>query len=160
MKYHRLLPEQFETLHKEFATFLAANGIDKSKWDVIKQEEDVLMNSYLDTFSDVVWEKILEQCDYLEFSDARHFFLFHCQKEQMQTFVIKVAQACPDLNTEAGGQWLDRHWQTDAVEILEGQKAYSKERAAVLYDFLRKGAVITKGVRYKAFKSYFSNSAK
>ena len=36
MEYKRLSKEQFEVLHQEFATFLAAYSIDKKEWDQLK----------------------------------------------------------------------------------------------------------------------------
>ena len=39
MEYKRLSTEQFEALHQEFATFLAANSIDKKEWDRLKEYE-------------------------------------------------------------------------------------------------------------------------
>jgi len=49
MEYKRLSTEQFEALHQEFATFLAANSIDKKEWDQLKnQDSSKAENSWMD----------------------------------------------------------------------------------------------------------------
>lgn len=37
MKYRQLTKEQFKSLHKEFARFLASQGIDKAEWEELKK---------------------------------------------------------------------------------------------------------------------------
>ena len=38
MKYRLLTKEQFESLHQEFAIFLASQSIDVKEWDEIKTQ--------------------------------------------------------------------------------------------------------------------------
>ena len=39
MKYRQLTKEQFESLHEEFARFLASQKIDANEWKTIKKEK-------------------------------------------------------------------------------------------------------------------------
>ena len=39
MKYRQLTKEQFESLHQEFAQFLATQSIDVIEWNQLKKEK-------------------------------------------------------------------------------------------------------------------------
>ena len=43
MKYRQLSKEQFESLHKEFAQFLATQKIDVKEWEIIKVKKPSLV---------------------------------------------------------------------------------------------------------------------
>ena len=74
MKYTRLSKEQFESLQKEFALFLASQSIDKIRWDQIKAKNYRLTEELLDLFSDLVWDQSLEKITYLENRSDHHYF--------------------------------------------------------------------------------------
>ena len=57
MKYTRLTKEQIESLHEEFAKFLATQSIDKKQWEALKSSNSVLVDEELDLFSDMIWNK-------------------------------------------------------------------------------------------------------
>jgi hypothetical protein len=81
MKYKRLTKEQFETLPTEFANFLATQSIDKAEWDKIKAEKPEVAEQELDVFSDLVWEGVLKNTNYLEhFSKNITSFYFIVKK--------------------------------------------------------------------------------
>ena len=69
MKYRQLTKEQFESLHEEFATFLATQSIDVKEWNQIKNEKPNVAEDEMNVFSDVVWDEVLTKTQYLE-----HFF--------------------------------------------------------------------------------------
>ena len=77
LKYHKLSEAQFNEMHREFTLFLASQNIDKRDWLIIKSKKPELVDKYLNSFSDLVWEKILSNCQYLEFSAVSQIFLFH-----------------------------------------------------------------------------------
>ena len=64
-------------MHKEFAVFLATQSITKKDWAIIKYGKPELLDNYLNSFSDLVWDKILSDCEYLEYSSSDQLFLFH-----------------------------------------------------------------------------------
>ena len=66
MKYDRLTREQFEELHKEFINFLAAQSITAAEWEEIKTTKPETAEEELDVFSDLVWEGVLNQAQFLE----------------------------------------------------------------------------------------------
>ncbi|OUU21303.1 MAG: hypothetical protein CBC08_03530 [Flavobacteriaceae bacterium TMED48] len=160
MKYHRLTHEQFEALHQEFAVFLAKQGLDKSKWKEVKQNQPKKVELLLDLFSDVVWDKIINKYEFLEFSTPDQLFLFEILEKTASVIILKVEKLKIDLKTSSGFQWVLDHIDSDQVTIYHGSRPYTSSRNDFVYDYLKKGAVQSEGKCFKALETYFSNSSK
>ena len=145
MKYKRLTKEQFEALHQEFATFLASQTIDKKEWDEIKLNKPEVAEQELDVFSDLIWEGVLTNAHYLEHFSKNHIFLFHCQKDFIQSMVIKSLVTDVDFLTTEGLQWLTENLFTETVEIHLGKKNYDAERNESIFDLIKQGAILSDG---------------
>ena len=89
-------------MHREFTLFLASQNIDKRDWLIIKSKKPELVDKYLNSFSDLVWEKILSNCQYLEFSTVSQIFLFHTKENSVDALIVKIDKKLADLNTAEG----------------------------------------------------------
>lgn len=148
MKYKRLTKEQFEALHQEFANFLASQSIDKKEWDEIKSNKPEVAEQELDVFSDLIWEGVLTNAQFLEHFSKNHIFLFHCQQDFIQSMVIKSLITHIDFLTKDGLQWLSENLFTDTVEIHMGKKNYETERNTAIFDLITQGAILSDGQLY------------
>jgi len=148
MKYKRLTKEQFESLHSEFANFLAAQSIDKNEWDEIKASKPEVAEQELDVFSDLIWEGVLTNAQFLEHFSKNHIFLFHCQEKLIKSMVLKSLHTEVDLMTKEGLQWLGDNLFTDAVEIHIGTKEYAENRNAAIFNLITEGAILSDGQLY------------
>lgn len=148
MKYKRLTKEQFESLQNEFINFLATQTIDKTEWDIIKLEKPELAEEELDVFSDLIWEGVLTNTNYLEHFSKNHIFLFHCQKKLIQSIVIKALDSDVDFMQKVGLQWLSDNLFTDTVEIHIGKKEYEDERNKAIFKIISEGAILSDGQLY------------
>ena len=148
MKYKRLTKEQFEALHQEFATFLASQTIDKKEWDEIKTNKPEVAEQELDVFSDLIWEGVLTNAQFLEHFSKNHIFLFHCQKEFIESMVIKSLVTDVDFLKTEGLQWLSENLFTETVEIHVGKKDYEKERNEAIFDLITQGTILSDGQLY------------
>ena len=148
MKYKRLTKEQFETLHQEFANFLASQSIDKKEWDEIKANKPEVAEQELDVFSDLIWEGVLTNSQFLEHFSKNHIFLFHCQEKLIQSIVLKALEPQVDFMEKEGLQWLSDNIFTDAVEIHLGKKEYQDERNKAIFDLIKEGAILSDGQLY------------
>ena len=148
MKYKRLTKEQFEALHKEFSNFLASQAIDRAEWDKIKEEKPQVAEQELDVFSDLIWEGVLTNANYLEHFSKNHIFLFHCQEKLIQSIVLKALDSDVDFMQKEGLQWLSDNIFTDAVEIHLGKKEYEAERNPAIFDLITEGAILSDGQLY------------
>ena len=160
MKFHRLSEAQFHEMHEEFSVFLSSNSIDKKKWVRIKSEAPEKVTFLLDKFSDLVWEKILNQCNYLEFSTPSQLFLFHTKKNSVDALVVKSVDIVQDLSTPTGFQWMLKNISSDYISLFNASKIYTPNRTDFIYSYLKKGAVLSDGQYFKHLKSYFPNSIK
>jgi hypothetical protein len=148
MKYKRLTKEQFESLHNEFINFLATQTIDKKEWDTIKIEKPEVAEQELDVFSDLIWEGVLSNTNYLEHFSKTHIFLFHCQEKLIQSIVLKATDTRVDFMQKDGLQWLSDNLFTDNVEIHIGKKKYEDERNNAIFKIITEGAILSDGQLY------------
>jgi hypothetical protein len=148
MKYKRLTKEQFEALHQEFANFLATQSIDKKEWDDIKTNKPQVAEQELDVFSDLIWEGVLTNAQFLEHFSKNHIFLFHCQEKYIDSMVIKALVPTVDFLKTEGLQWLSDNIFTETVEILTGKKEYDKVRNEAIFDLITQGAILNDGQLY------------
>ena len=150
MKYRQLIKEQFESLHKEFAQFLAAQKIDVDEWKKIKFEKPELTGEVLNLFSDMVWEDVLTKITYLEHFSQKSINLFKCEETYIQRIVITIDRDI-DLFTEEGYKWLLQNPKDTSVDYLKGEKKYASERNVELFDLIEKGSSISQEDLFEFF---------
>jgi hypothetical protein len=153
MKYKRLTKEQLEELHQEFATFLATQSIDKNEWDKIKVKTPEVAEQELDVFSDLIWENVLTNAQYLEHFSKNHIFLFHCQENHIDSMVIKSLVTDVDFLQKSGMEWLSDNLFTDTVEMLTGKKGYDGDRNTSIFNLIKEGAILSDGQLYLQINS-------
>ena len=153
MKYKRLTKEQLEELHQEFATFLATQSIDKKEWDEIKVKTPEVAEQELDVFSDLIWENVLTNAQYLEHFSKNHIFLFHCQENHIDSMVIKSLVTDVDFLQKSGMEWLSDNLFTDTVEMLTGKKGYDGDRNTSIFNLIKEGAILSDGQLYLQINS-------
>lgn len=151
MKYRQLTKEQFESLHNEFARFLASQSIDVKEWNQIKKEKPDVAEEEMNVFSDVVWDDVLTKTAYLEHFSPRFLNLFKCDKVNIHRIVIQITNEEINLLEQEGYEWLLKNTHSKEVEILEGSKTYNEERNLELFDLIQKGSSISKGELFEYF---------
>lgn len=152
MKYRQLTKEQFESLHQEFAQFLATQSIDVIEWNQLKKEKPNVAEEEMNIFSDVVWDDVLTKTNYIEHFSETTANLFKCDKDEIHRIAIKVNW---DINLleQNGFEWLMKNPMDNSVEIFKGSKKYNKERNSEIFDLIEKGSVISKGEIFDYFNS-------
>ena len=155
MKYRQLTKEQFESLHQEFAQFLATQSIDVKEWSQIKKEKPNVAEEEMNIFSDVVWDDVLTKTNYIEHFSETTANLFKCDKDEIHRIAIKVNW---DINLleQNGFEWLMKNPMDNSVEIFKGSKKYNKERNSEIFDLIEKGSVISKGEIFDYFNNLIS----
>lgn len=156
MKYARLSKEQFEELHVEFSNFLATQSITAEEWTSLKQEKPEVAEQELDVFSDLIWEGVLRNVQYLENVSEQQMHLFELKEKEMKLISVKVLNPEIDLRTKVGFDWFKRNFQSDFVEYLTASKSYTDDKNGDKFGLIQKGAVITKGQLYQWFDDIIS----
>lgn len=157
MKYRQLTKEQFESLHKEFARFLASQSIDVNEWGQIKKEKPHVAEEEMNVFSDVVWDDVLTKTNYVEHFSEKTANLFKCDDNEIHRIAIKVNW---DINLleQKGFEWLLKNPLDNSVEIFKGSKTYNSERNTEIFDLIEKGSSISKGEIFEFFASLINQS--
>lgn len=156
MKYRQLTKEQFESLHQEFARFLASQNIDATEWKQIKEEKPNVAEDEMNVFSDVVWDDVLDKTKYLEHFSKTTANLFKCENEEIHRIAIQVNWDINLLEQECF-EWLLKNPMDNSVEVFRGTKPYNQsDRNAELFDLIEKGSAISKGEIYEYFNQLIS----
>ncbi|WP_405567549.1 DUF6495 family protein [Polaribacter sp. Asnod6-C07] len=150
MKYRQLTKEQFESLHIEFAHFLATQSIDVKEWKLIKKEKPEIAEEEMNIFSDIVWDDVLSKTNYLEHFSKTSVNLFKCNAEEIQRIAIQVKWDVDLLNQE-GFEWLMKNPLDNSVDIFKGSKPYNPKRNEEIFDLIEKGSAISKGEIFEYF---------
>lgn len=152
MKYRLLTKEQFESLHQEFALFLASQSIDVNEWDEIKEQKPDVALEEMNVFSDIVWEDVLTKTTYVEHFSETSANFFKCEADKIHRIAIKITW---DINllTQEGFEWLMHNPLDNSVEIFKGSKSYTSERNSEIFDLIEKGSVISNGEIFEYFQT-------
>lgn len=151
MKYRQLTKEQFESLHEEFAHFLASQSIDAKEWKQLKEEKPTVATDEMNIFSDVIWDDVLSKTNYLEHFSEQTLNLFKCNDTLIERIVVQTTKDI-SLLEEEGFQWLLKNPLDESVEFLKGKKEYTSERNLEIFDLIEKGSSICKGDLFDFFK--------
>ena len=148
MKYRQLTKEQFEELHVEFARFLASQKIDAKEWKELKSKKPELAEEEMNVFSDVVWEQVLDNANFVEHFSKQSINLFKTQKTLVERILIKTDNPSIDFQTKEGISWLMNNASDKSLSYFYAHKNYAKNRNLEIFDLMEKGAVISKGDLY------------
>ncbi|MCI2228423.1 DUF6495 family protein [Polaribacter sp. MSW13] len=155
MKYRQLTKEQFESLHQEFARFLASQSIDAKEWKQIKEEKPQVAEDEMNVFSDVVWDDVLTKTSYVEHFSETTANLFKCDENVIHRIAIKINKKINILEQE-GFEWLMNNPKDDLIDIFKGTKPYNGDRNTEIFDLIEKGSAISKGEIFEYFNQLIS----
>ena len=151
MLYRRLTKEEFENMSEDFAIFLASNSIDKKEWDEIKENDVKKADGLLDIFSDLVFEKALSSCKYLErISETEiHTYLFQETQAHMVTIKVKEGVAADFIRDKLSEIFMTL-LKDKQLEVYQGTKKYVEKRELEMFEIMQKGAQFSKGDLYRS----------
>ena len=156
MKDSRLSREQFQSLHQEFALFLAAQSIDKTQWNQIKSDNLSLTDELMDLFSDMVWDHSLDKITYLENRSDYHLFLFKCENARIDLILIRVEKDCPSLMDKDYKLWLAKNLSDPRVDIFESSRTFQETLKEEKFKLMNQGAKVSDGETFEDLKSFLS----
>lgn len=152
MKYKRLSKEQLEELHQEFITFLSTQSITADEWTEIKKSKPEIAEEEIDVFSDLVWERVLNNAEYLEHFSPSQMHLFKLEEKEMRLIAIKVDYPDVDITKKEGYDWLRNNLMDEKVLFYNSTKSYGDDPSIDKFDLILKGARITKGELFNYFE--------
>lgn len=150
MKYRLLTKEQFTSLHQEFATFLAVQEIDKNEWDMIKIHQPEKVDAFLQQFSDLVWEDVLNKTQYLEHVSKDSLNLFFCGEKTMERIVVRIEKTGINLLDQDDFNWFLDNSNSKDIQYFKGKKEYRQSRNLELFKLIEEGCSLSDGKIFRA----------
>lgn len=157
MKYRRLRSDELQELEQEFVKFLAANQVTADEWEQIKSEDNDKADRLIDIFSDMIFDRVLEDVEYLEHKAPDDLRAFHFDAEKATMNGLKIeGETDVDLTQQQNPQqMMDRLRSSGAqLKLYTAEKAYTDSRKMEIFQLMENGALISRsGALYKSLES-------
>ena len=147
-KYRRLTVEELDEMQQEFIHYLVANGIEAKDWEQLKEKDESQAQLWIDAFSDMVIQKVLEGVKYIEHRTSNESKLFECLTDEIRLIGLR-SEEVDLLDSE---QLAAASLNPGKVELFKGVKKYSKKREDELFELLQAGGEISDGKMYLLLK--------
>lgn len=147
MKYRRLRQDELESLEKEFIRFLAANQVTADEWEKLKAEEPEKAEKLIGIFSDIVFEKVLSDVEYLEYKTPKDIKTFRFEEGRiLMNGLLVEGQSSFDFTLEQSPQQMLQQIQLTGarLKLYTAEKAYSRGRDMEIFEMMENGALISK----------------
>lgn len=116
IQFRLLTREELVPLEKDFVLFLAAQGIANTDWTAIQEHDPLRHQKLLIDFSNMVWHKILDGKECMEFVAHGHRYVIHYREnetEMIRTSLQPPFQVARKISTR------DTDVKTAMFEALE-----------------------------------------
>lgn len=140
-KYRNLTPEELEPLEAEFIEFLVINGIIAEDWLKIKELEPEKAEGIIASFSDVVFEKILRGCRFIERASKNEYAVICCLTSHFHMVALKADDSRDFTDTEELIACIENI--PEDVQIFTSNKVYLETRENEIWKMLNEGFTIT-----------------
>lgn len=146
MKYRRLTPEELEPLKEEFLKYLLVANITPEAWEELKKQDNLQAEKHLDTFSDLVFDKILKDITFVDVINENRIETYQFLKEKALVYIIENKRTGTQNLKELQLNKLD----IESVEISKGEKNIEENRETEVFRTLQKeNATISMGEIFK-----------
>ena len=148
--YRSLSLNELKLFQKEFAEYLAVNGIDADLWREIKETDQEKVDGIIDTFSDVVYNSVLHKMEYIEFATENDIKYFHYGKEKAQLIGLE-SDDVSFLNPQEVLKAIEN--KRASIKSYRTSKSYTKKREIELFAMLKNGCQPSDGSMFKLLSS-------
>lgn len=158
MKFKRLPANELQRLEKEFVEFLVSNGVTADDWVKLKTTSPEKSEGLIDVFSDIVYQRAMENIEYLEHRTTHDLKVFHCEREEITLLGIEVKKHVEiDLRTGDGLKALENVVANNAddVALFTASKKYKPSREEEVFRMMNAGAVKTTKEWFEMLKNLY-----
>ena len=152
-KFRTLTLDELQSMEKEFVDFLALNGIPGDDWVKLKTDTPEKAEGICDSFSDVVFTKILKNCRYIERHAPKQVVSIFCDDTKMFLMGLDAPQ---DTSIDFTDKEQIEHLKTNppkGLHTVKSEKEYTKEREVEIWEMLNNGFFISDQKLYMALFS-------
>ena len=140
MKYQNLNSQELKALEKEFIQFLSSNTITKDDWETLKKEQSEKVNQLISLFSDIVWEKILDQTQYLQQHTEKTLQVYYCGAKEIHLRKMTISKGDADFNKHTLPE-IANMVNNKSVDVSIGvsKKTYNTDRNEEVFSLFQLG---------------------
>ncbi len=147
MKYRKLTMAELQEMEQEFITFLSVQSITSDLWEEMKEKQPEKAELLIEQFSDIVFDKVLKNIEYLEQKSRKEIRLFHCVEDKIRVLGLVVeGETLLDFTQNQSPEQMLQQMQLSgaSLKMYEGERAYRKLREMELFELMENGALISK----------------
>jgi hypothetical protein len=142
MKYRCLTYKEFDLLSTDFSNFLYSEGINRYEWKILQDQYSDYAFKLLKKYSDLTFEKVMKDVQYLEYRTAKQLLLFECRKEQFVTIGIDIPKnSSINLTDISSFQELSRN-ELHLCRTFKFDSPYRSSREEEIFNFIEAGYYI------------------
>ena len=157
MKYRRLTNEELAELEVEFIKFLASNTVTGDDWEKLKVDNPEKAEGLIEIFSDIVFEKTIENIEFLEFKTPNDIKIFHCQKNDIHLMGLKIdGDSSLDFTKDTPPEEMMTQLKNSGakLQLYTAQKKYKhNNRSLELFEMMQWGSLISDGKLFHILKN-------
>ena len=148
-KYRSLTMDELQSLEKEFVDFLVVNGITADDWTQLKEEDPERAEKICDSFSDVVFEKILRECQYIERHLPYSIVSISCGEDKMQLRGLEIPKDSKFDLTRQEDRMKILALESNLLKSISSYKPYGESgREKEIFEMLNQGFFISDSTFY------------
>jgi len=155
-KFRTLNKVELEGLEKEFVQFLVVNGISAEDWIKIKTQEVSKADILVDSFSDIVFEKILKDIKYLEIYETKYVRSFYFGEEEVSMITMESQHEVANFKDS---NFIVQSMNNPPEDLLiyGSEKPYSKTREEELFQMIESGCLVSNGKLHQSLEIALDN---
>lgn len=156
MKYRRLTEAELDEVEPQFVRFLASNQITADDWEKLKTNSPDKVERLIEIFSDIVFDKVLEDVNYLEFKTPHDLKAFHFLEDKAVMNGLKIeGETEVDLTEQMNPKQLSQQLQLTGakLKLYTAEKEYKESRKMEIFNLMEGGALISRsGTLFKSLE--------
>ncbi|WP_028978550.1 DUF6495 family protein [Sporocytophaga myxococcoides] len=148
-EYKLLSLEELKEMENEFVNYLVVNGIAAEDWERMKNVEPAKAERLIELFSDMVFETIMRNVQFLEYREKKELITFQCLGDKL---VLVGMKAEGDTDADFTSQEYIKKSMVcppDGLKVYTSEKKYQKKREIELFEMTQRGCFITEGNLFK-----------
>ena len=140
---------------------MAIHTITAEDWQKMEKENPQKALTFIEGFSDKVFDRILKKIKYMELVTPTKLRAFKCEAEQISMIVLEAIDTKNiDFTNKNTFSLIIQRFQNQeemGVKMYRGRKNYAMPRESELFQMLENGCMIAEGQLFELFNKFIKN---
>ncbi|HOY12539.1 MAG TPA: DUF6495 family protein [Saprospiraceae bacterium] len=151
IKYRRLSIEELTHLEEKFIQFLVVNGISAEDWVKIKSENLDQTNDLIDSFSDTIFEGLMQKTTFFEYADSKMILSYKVDDKKAICYILMIKADSNLVIDPEKPEASIAGISPDDFTLTVASKEIQGDRNLFVYQELEKGRYISDGKLFDFF---------